>query len=320
MSPGVGPRVVRCRLGHEAQGRDILDFLAERFTYHSRDAWAQLLAAGRVTLAGQAAAAGTLLAAGIVLEYHCGDLPEPPVPRDIEFVHEDEDLLVVAKPPGLPVHPAGHYFAHTLWALLRERGYDQLHFLSRLDRETSGLLLAAKTGEAAARYQQLAGDGRLDKTYLVAVEGEFPETLSACGWLTADTASVIRKKRRFVSEPPAAGDAQSAQTHFRRLACHDGLSLVQAELVTGRTHQIRATLCSLGFPVVGDKIYGRDETRFLRFRDGQLTAADEAELRLSNQALHAWKLAVRLPSGETQAWTCPPPADMAALFPEFQPR
>ncbi len=318
MSGAVGPRVVRCRLGREAEGRDILDFLAERFTYHSREAWADLLAAGRVTLAGQVAAAGTRLAAGTVLEYHCGDLPEPPVPRDIALVHEDEDLLVVAKPPGLPIHPAGHYFAHTLWALLRERGYDQLHFLSRLDRETSGLLLAAKTSEAAARYQQLATVGKLDKTYLVAVEGEFPDTLSACGWLTADPASVIRKKRRFTFEQTATGDAQSAETHFRRLACHSGLSLVQAELVTGRTHQIRATLCSLGFPVVGDKIYGRDETWFLRFRDGELTAVDEAGLRLPHQALHAWKLAVRLPSGDTQVWTCPPPADMAALFPGFR--
>ena len=203
--------------------------------------------------------------------------------------------------------------------MLHEQGYESLHFLSRLDRETSGLLLAAKTSEAAAHYQRLAAAGRITKTYLVAVEGEFPETLDACGWLFPDPDSVIRKKRRFAVAQPATGEAQTAETHCRRLASQAGLSPVQAGLVTGRTHQIRATLCSLGYPVVGDKIYGRDETWFLRFRDGQLTPTDETGLRLPHQALHAWKLAIQLPSGENMAWTCPPPTDLVALFPD-QPR
>ena len=319
MSGPLGPRVVRSRVGRESGGETLLDVLAGRFTYHSREAWTAILAVGQVTLDGQPATATTPLVAGSMLEYHCGDLPEPPVPRDLQVVYEDEELLVVAKPPGLPVHPAGHYFAHTLWAMLHEQGYESLHFLSRLDRETSGLLLAAKTSEAAAHYQRLAAAGRITKTYLVAVEGEFPETLDACGWLFPDPDSVIRKKRRFAVAQPATGEAQTAETHCRRLASHAGLSPVQAGLVTGRTHQIRATLCSLGYPVVGDKIYGRDETWFLRFRDGQLTPTDETGLRLPHQALHAWKLAIQLPSGENMAWTCPPPTDLVALFPD-QPR
>lgn len=313
----IGARMVRCRIPRDAAGLVLLDFLVQRFTYHSRADWSERLVAGRVELGGRPATGTEILAADDVLDYHCGDIPEPPVPLDVRVVHEDEDLLVVAKPPGLPVHPAGHYFAHTLWGVLRARGYDSLHFLSRLDRETSGLLLVARNSAAAARYQRLAGEGGVGKTYLVAVEGDFPESLDATGWLEADSASVIRKKRRFSRIRPDAADAQDAATHFRCLCRHDGLSLVQAELATGRTHQIRATLCSLGFPVVGDKIYGRDETWFLRFRDDCLTPADRVALRLDHQALHAWRLTVRLPGQTPATWTAPPPDDLAALFPFF---
>ncbi len=313
----LGTRVVRCPIPGDAAGAVLLDFLVRRFTYHSRADWAGRLAAGRVELGGKPADGTEILVAGDVLDYHCGDIPEPPVPLEVQVVHEDDDLLVVAKPPGLPVHPAGHYFAHTLWGVLRARGYDSLHFLSRLDRETSGLLLVARNSAAAARYQRLAGEGGIGKTYLVAVEGDFPESLEATGWLEADSASVIRKKRRFSRIRPDAADAQDAATHFRCRCRHGGLSLVQAELVTGRTHQIRATLCSLGFPVVGDKIYGRDETWFLRFRSDSLTPADRAAMRLDHQALHAWRLTVRLPGQSPSVWTAPPPDDLAALFPGF---
>lgn len=310
-------RLVRCRIKPEAAGDTLLDFLVRRFTYHSRTDWAGRLAAGRVELGGKTASGAEILVAGDSLEYHCGDIPEPLVPLDVRVLHEDADVLVLAKPPGLPVHPAGHYFAHTLWAVLRERGHDTLHFLSRLDRETSGLLLVAKNRAAAARYQRLGDEVGIAKTYLAAVEGEFPESIEATGWLHADTASVIRKKRRFTRTRPDSTEAQEATTRCRCLCRHGGLSLVQANLLTGRTHQIRATLCSLGFPVVGDKIYGLDETWFLRFRDGCLTPADHAAMRLGHQALHSWQLTVQPPGQVRRTWTAPPPDDFAALFPGF---
>jgi 23S rRNA pseudouridine955/2504/2580 synthase/23S rRNA pseudouridine1911/1915/1917 synthase len=312
----LGPRVACCRIPADAAGHRLLDFLATRFTYHDRTEWAALLATGRVERNGQPGTGEQILVPGDVIEYQCGDIPEPPVPTDFDILHEDAGLLVLAKPPGLPVHPAGRYFAHTLWGLLRERGYDDLHFLSRLDRETSGLLLAAKTPDARAHLQRQP----IAKTYLVAVEGEFPDALEAIGWLSRDPASAIRKKRRFYRQRLGVAGEQSAETHLRRLACDHGLSLLQADLVTGRTHQIRATLCSLGFPVVGDKIYGRDETWFLRFRDDQLTPADRLALRLPHQALHSWRLALQTGNQLSHEWSCPPPLDFAGLSPGFPAR
>ena len=315
MSLPLGPRIARCRIRQNAGGTALLDFLVERFTYHTREAWLAALAASRVLRNGEPATGHEQLAEGDTIEYRCGDLPEPPVPHEFQIVHAEDDLLVIAKPPGLPVHPAGRYFAHTLWAFLREEGHADLHFLTRLDRETSGLLLAARTPAAAKHFQGLASQGRIAKTYLAAVEGEFPETLHASGWLHRDATSTIRKKRRFSPLQPHVPGEQTVETHFACLARRQGLSLLQAELITGRTHQIRATLCSLGFPVVGDKIYGRDETWFLRFRDGTLTEDDERALRLPHQALHSWRLSSPPSTAMAQQWTCPPPADFAALFP-----
>jgi RluA family pseudouridine synthase len=312
---GLGGRIARCRIRPEWAGKSLLDVLAERFTYHNRETWAARLADGRVECNGHPATGEERVADGDVVEYHCADIPEPPVPTDFHIVHEDEDLLVIAKPAGLPVHPAGRYFAHTLWALLQDSGYDGLHFASRLDRETSGLLLAARNPGALAQYQRLNQDGRLAKTYLVAVEGEPPEQFSAKGWLSRDPHSVIRKKRRFTEQRLNTAGEQDAETHFHRLELHAGMALLEARLVTGRTHQIRATLCSLGFPIVGDKLYGLDETRFLRFRDDELTTEDHQALRLPYQALHSWKLAILTDGDEARAWSCPPPPSFARLFP-----
>ena len=308
-------RVARCLVRQDAAGTELIDFLERRFTYHSRAEWLALLAEGRVLLDGLPGSGLERLGVGSVIEYRCGDVPEPEVPRDIRIVHEDAEILVVDKPAGLPVHPAGRYYAHTLWSFLRERLPAGVHFVSRLDRETSGLLLVAKDAACARRYQALLACGGALKIYLAAVHGDFPDECVADGWLHADPESLIRKKRRFRREQSFGPGEQVAWTRFSCLARHGGLSLLRAELATGRTHQIRATLCSLGFPVVGDKIYGPDETLFLRFRDGSLSPDDLSLLRLPRQALHSWRLHIDEAPGVVRRWVCPPPEDMLKLFP-----
>jgi 23S rRNA pseudouridine955/2504/2580 synthase/23S rRNA pseudouridine1911/1915/1917 synthase len=284
----------------EYAGCLVLDFVAARFTYRSREEWRQEFDAGRFLLCGERAVSQSLLAAGDRLVYLLPELPEPPVDQNFAVLYEDDDLLAVDKPARLPCHPAGSFFRHTLWALLRERhGIAGPSLINRLDRETSGIVLVAKNKQAARLCYQQFASRQVHKRYLVMVEGEFPfPALQADGCLAPDPASAIRKKVRFypsgaAAEPPA--EAVPCSTVLRRLRSDNGISLLEAIPLTGRCHQIRATLCSLGFPVVGDKLYGVDEQLFLRFRQGGLTTADQQRLRLDRQALHAATLRLRHP-------------------------
>ena len=203
---------------------------------------------------------------------------EPAVRLDYGVVYEDEALLVVDKPGNLPCHPGGRYFTQTLWhALSAERGGHPCHFVNRIDRETSGLVLIAKTAEVAAACARQFAAGTVDKGYLAAVYGDFPEEpMCADGVLRPDDKSPVRKKQRFIptgfsgvsaggSAGAVEGPGSRCRTDFRLRKRAGGLSLVSATPMTGRLHQIRVSLLSLGYPVVGDKIYGPDDTLFIRF-------------------------------------------------------
>ncbi len=322
----------------------VLDLLASRFTYQSREEWGALIAEQRVKVNEVAADAGRILTAGDRMEFIADDIPEPPVSFDIGIVHEDYDVMVINKPPNLPAHPAGRYFNNTLWAWLKtHRCIESPMLVNRLDRETSGLLLVAKTQQAEIHCRAQFAQRRVVKRYVALVEGEFPESFQARGWLVPDPESGVFKKRRFVaSEEGSAVGVQGsgkklvsgyspknpeprtpnpdpssdwAETDFFNIATRNGVSQVEALLHTGRLHQIRATLCSLGFPVVGDKVYGPDPMMFVRFCTDALTPEDRVRLRMDRQALHAMELEFQHPStGETLHFEAPFPADMAAVL------
>jgi 23S rRNA pseudouridine955/2504/2580 synthase/23S rRNA pseudouridine1911/1915/1917 synthase len=304
----------------EQAGAGLLDFLAGRFTYHPRDAWLTNLVAGRIRLNGGVADPAAVLAIGDRIEYVFEAGPEPEVCLEYGVSYEDEHLLIVNKPGNLPCHPAGCFFNHTLWALLKERFGDRYFALcNRIDRETSGLLAVAKTVAATRHLQRQFARHAVEKRYLATVEGAFPETLDAKGWLMPDTACEVRKKRKFEignSKSEIREDGEWCETVFRRVAESGGLSLVEAAPRTGRLHQIRATLCSLGFPLVGDKIYGVDPTIFIRYCDGAMTGEDRQRLRLGRQALHAATLGLRHPEDNRPVeFAAPLPKDMRGLFP-----
>ncbi|MFZ5774629.1 MAG: RluA family pseudouridine synthase [Thermodesulfobacteriota bacterium] len=314
-------RQLRVTVSPDAAGSSLLDYLARRFTYLSRQAWRAELAVGHLLLNDRSGQPDALLAAGDLLVYlpSVAALAEPPVVLDYGVLYEDEHLLVVDKPAPLPCHPGGRFFSHTLWALLRERqGLARPALVNRLDRETSGIVLVAKTRGAARSCQEQFLAGAVEKEYLALVEGEaeFWEH-EAVGWLAPDPASQVRKKVRFHPLPAKAESGGVAcVTALRRLVARAGLSLLAVMPRTGRCHQIRATLFALGLPVVGDKLYGLDETLFLRFMEDGLTDADRALLRLERQALHAARLCIRHPeSGREMEFRSPAPPAFSRLLP-----
>ena len=302
-------------------GQQLLNFVSQRFTYRNREEWQAELVAHRFLLNDAEAHADYILAPGDHLVYLMPALAEPQVESNYTVLHEDDDLLVIDKPAPLPCHPGGRFFAHTLWALLKENhGLAEPRLINRLDRETSGIVLVAKNKTTARLCQEQFAQHRVEKVYQVVVEGNFPDTpreVEATGWLGPDPNSAIRKKMRFYPKqcdaPPGAVESS---TQFRRISgIANGLSLLEARPHTGRCHQIRATLLHLGFPVVGDKLYGVDEQLFLRFKEGCLSPADHALLRIPRQALHADSLRLTHPvSGKELEFSAPLPSAFQDLL------
>ena len=280
-------RIIKTGVAWNGEGLTLAHYLAGRFTYRSLEEWNQRIKAHELTVNGELVEPDYVLKLHDVIEYRPGDIEEPPANMDYKIVFEDEHLLVADKPGNLCVHPSGPYFKHTLWYLLKER-YGDIHLVNRLDRETSGLLIAAKNPKCAATLAKMQNDIR--KIYLVMVHGEVPGHFTAKGFLFDDAASNVRKKRKFApGERPPAGalKIESSWTEVTCLEQKEGFSLAAAELKTGRMHQIRATMFSSGFPVVGDKLYGKDENLFLKLRTDSITEEEQKLLLLPCQALHS---------------------------------
>ena len=303
----------------ESAGASLLEFLCARFPYHSAREWGERVERGLVRVNGRAGAASEKLACGDVVGHTASDVPEPPVDDRIDILHDDADIVVVNKPGNLPCHPGGRYFEHTLWGILKARyGIESPEIVNRLDRETSGIVLVARHAEASRKCRAQFSRRKVWKKYVVLVEGAFPREVEACGFVVADERSANPKRRRFVpgtAEERTERESEWAETTFRSLRCVGSLSLVEVIPHTGRQHQIRATLSALGFPVVGDKLYGVDPGIFLRFCRDELTDADYRQMRMGRQALHASTLEFSHPSTrEKLQIEAPLPEDMRELM------
>jgi 23S rRNA pseudouridine1911/1915/1917 synthase len=249
---------------------------------------------------------------------------------DFKIIDETDDYAVVDKPPFLLIHPTKPNGTRTLWQELRGlfafeiAAGGQVSIVNRLDRETSGLVLVAKKADVARRFGLLMQRRQVKKEYLAIVWGwpEWESTVVDAAldrqgkhqhsaiWLKqmihpsgAPAQTELHVERRFVRSPGRAGPPAA----LLESACGaERFSLIRAIPHTGRTHQIRVHLASLGHPVVGDKIYGPDEQLYLRFIESGWTAELERHLLLSRHALHSGRLVIE---GENE-WTSPLPPDL----------
>jgi RluA family pseudouridine synthase len=261
--------------------KPLLDYLAGRFTYQTREKWQARIEAGDVTCNGRSAAPHQIIRQGDVIA--C-DLPEPPMPDvnlDYKIVYEDEWLLGVNKPGNLKVHGHGRFIQANLIYQLRHNHkppYPEATLINRLDKNTSGILLLARDGGTLRDVQSQFAARTVEKTYLAVVHGlpnwKIQEVDQPIGRLP----SVEGVYRFGVVE-----DGKPAQTVvevIRPFPPH--YALVRLTPKTGRTHQLRVHLAALGHPIVGDSLYTMSDAEFLaKFEVG---SSDKAQL--PRQALH----------------------------------
>jgi len=215
-------------------------------------------------------------------------------------LHDDDDLLVVDKPAGLVCHPTKNGEMSSLVGRVRlHLGHAEGRLVNRLDRETSGLVVIAKSAAVAGELGRLFSGHAVHKHYRAIVDGHVgPDVLVMEGALGNDDESPVAIKARVRADGAAA--RTEARVLRRWIREERPYSLLDVTPRTGRKHQIRIHLAAAGHPLVGDKLYGGDEQRYLRFVTGAMTDADVRALRLPYHALHAGHLAWEW---RARAWT-----------------
>jgi len=223
-------------------------------------------------------------------------------------IYEDASLLVINKPALVVCHPSKHGPWSSLVGAAREYlGQKTVHLVSRLDRETSGVVVLARDPSTAARLQRAMEQRQIRKTYLAVLTGMLAGPVTVDRALGPDRRSRV-SVRSAVVEPASAG-AQSAVSHFEPLASGGGFTLARVRIETGRKHQIRAHALWLGHSVVGDKLYGPDERLYLEFAEHGWTSRHVETLLLPRQALHCHEIDLR-PAGEPHVFHAPLPIEL----------
>jgi RluA family pseudouridine synthase len=263
----------------------VLAFLVKKFSYLSEEQWKVEIETGKILRNGKICSEEEFLQSDDSISFQ-HEIPEPSVNKTYKILYEDDYFYAVEKSGDLPVHPAGRYRKNNLTTILSEDGFESKYIINRIDRETSGLVLFAKNSEIASLLGKIFEHHTIEKKYILYVYGIFPKEIVAKGFLSIDKNSKIRKKKKFTTEAEEE-DSIRSETLFELIQTQNGISKIMGTPKTGRTHQIRASANSLGFPLVGDKIYGKNENVFLDFIK---TGDVKEESGMRRQALHSFSV------------------------------
>jgi 23S rRNA pseudouridine1911/1915/1917 synthase len=237
---------------------------------------------------------------------------EPDAPREAPLLYEDPALVAVDKPAGLPVHPTARYLRNTLTAVLSERYPGQpVHLCHRLDKETSGVIVAARSSEVEARMKSAFAGRDVEKRYLAIVHGAPREDAFV---VDAPLALAGHEVGVLMAVTPTERGGLASRTRVRVLERLDGFALLECAPETGRQHQIRVHLAHAGTPIVGDKLYAHSPAYFVASLENTLTDAMRSDLRLDRHALHASEIRFAHPVDRTTVHIrAPLPAELRAF-------
>lgn len=296
----------------EMAGERLDKVLAGSLPDYSRNRLKAWVEAGAVMVDGKVTKARYLLHGGESVKVFPQEMPEQfafnPENIPLDVVYEDEDIIVVNKPPGLVVHPAaGNWSGTLLNGLLFHypelKSLPRAGIVHRLDKDTSGLMVVARTSQAQTSLVRQLQERTVGRRYLAWVWGDAPSQGKVL-------ASVGRDQRDRLKMAAGSPQGKPAATLFRRLAKglvgESAVALLECRLETGRTHQIRVHLESLGFPLVGDPVYRKKVPGAAKI------------LSFNRQALHAFALSLQHPvKHELMTWFRLPPQDLLDLLPQL---
>jgi len=281
----------------DCDGRTLLDTLCQMVKNVSESGWREEFARGLlVDLEQQPVSPAQIVRMGQRYRHVFPGVVEPEVNGRVEILHEDEALIVVNKPAPLPMHAGGRFYRNTLQYILAAVYQPEKPYPAhRLDANTTGLVLVARNGRFAGRLQPQFARGRVEKRYLVRIQGHPEPDTFACD------APISRRSGELGSRTVAGTEGLAARTEFTvRERRADGTTLLEARPLTGRTNQIRIHLWHLGFPVCGDPVYLPGQ----KLGATQTLAPGDPPL-----GLHAWRIQFRHPLTHQPAeFTAPPPA------------
>jgi 23S rRNA-/tRNA-specific pseudouridylate synthase len=289
-------------IGPHAAGQSLLEFLTRRFTYFSKEKWIEKIETQDLFLNNQKPRGDELLRAGDKVRYMALKTHEPPVPKEIPILFEDEDLLIVHKPAHIPVHPSGRYLRNTLIHVLQKQRQHKMLFLAhRLDRETTGVCVLTKTHLAKEKVYWQFFNGEVEKTYWALGWG-IPDPKSGTVDEPIGNARPDQSKIR-IKQVVRGLDSKTAKTKYHTLSTlwieapnwspppwfalekaiqkkkekapsstpeYKGpwpVSLIECRPITGRTNQIRVHMAHIGCGLLGDKLYDPDEEIFSQWKD-----------------------------------------------------
>ena len=296
---------MQARVPGELGGLRFDQALARLFPQYSRNRLQAWLRSGHIKLDGRSAEARHAVSGGEEVVLEPPPAPDAAVPKaqrmPLKVVHEDAELIVIDKPAGLVVHPgAGQPDRTLLNALLAHApklaAVPRAGIVHRLDKDTSGLLVVAKTVEAQAELASQLAERTMRRIYLAVVQGDPP----ASGTIDAPLGRDVRSRVRMA----VTHRGKPARTSFRVVERFGEAALLECRLETGRTHQIRVHLQHIRHPLVGDSVYRRGTRRGISF---------------PRQALHATELTLVHPrTGKPTTWRSPLPRDMKRLLQDLR--
>lgn len=278
-------------IDHRSAGKNLLEAISDRFSYHGQDYWLDRINQGQVQINNGPVCFEQILQENDLLDFTIPDFEEPDIDTAYETVWRNDYLMLVNKPAGLPVHSTRRFYHQTLISEIRRReGCSDINPLQRLDRETSGLMFLSQTSMVPKKFHKNFHKYLTGKYYLAIVRGRIP-------WESKTVTEPLREalvppvRYRMLISP----DGKPAISNFFCLSKNDQESLVLVKLETGRKHQIRAHLEFIGFPLIGEKLYYKDALYFLKRCEDNLCEQDWVDLGANNHLLHAYAVNTQLP-------------------------